>query len=82
MARELGLNPKELGKIANHDEEPWKVPLPRFIETIYQKRFGKTGPDRVRSLEECARDIHMKKEAQRERKRLQRAAEDQPVAEA
>lgn len=76
MAGELGLNPKKLGKIANHDQEPWKAPLPRFIETLYQKRFGKTGPDRVRSLEERAMEIHMRKEAKRERKRLKRAAGD------
>jgi len=40
MARELGLNPKKFGKIANHRQEPWKVPLPQFIEEIYFKRFG------------------------------------------
>lgn len=27
MARELGLNPKKLGKMDNHDQEPWKMPL-------------------------------------------------------
>lgn len=24
MARELGLNPRKLGSIANHDQEPWR----------------------------------------------------------
>lgn len=33
MARELGLNPDKLGKIDNHRQEPWKAPLPQFIET-------------------------------------------------
>ena len=28
MAQELGLNPKKLGKLANHKQEPWKMPLP------------------------------------------------------
>jgi hypothetical protein len=28
MARELGLNPKKLGSIDNHDQERWKAPLP------------------------------------------------------
>jgi hypothetical protein len=28
MARELGLNPKKFGKLANENQEPWKVPLP------------------------------------------------------
>jgi len=35
MARELGLNPKKFGKLSNHKQEPWKEPLPDFIETIY-----------------------------------------------
>ncbi len=31
MARELGMNPKSLGKLDNHRQEPSKLPLPRFI---------------------------------------------------
>lgn len=44
MARELGMNPAKLGKIDNHKQEPWKLPLPQFIEEIYFKRFGRTAP--------------------------------------
>src|SRR6266545_7514359 len=55
MARELGMNPKKLGKLDNHDQEPWKLPLPRFIEHVYLKRFGKPRPDNVVSIEERAR---------------------------
>ena len=44
MARELGLNPAKLGKIDNHRQEPWRLPLPRFIEQLYFERFGKTTP--------------------------------------
>jgi hypothetical protein len=44
MARELGLNPKKLGKIDNHRQEPWKAPLPEFIEHLYAKRFGRPRP--------------------------------------
>ena len=40
MAQKLGLNPKKLGKIANHKQEPWKVPLPDFIRHLHEKRFG------------------------------------------
>jgi len=40
MARELGMNPRKLGGLANHEQEPWKTPLPVFIERLYQKRFG------------------------------------------
>ena len=35
MARELGLNPKKFGKLYNHRQEPWKAPLPQFIEHLY-----------------------------------------------
>jgi hypothetical protein len=34
MAKELGMNPKKFGKLANHKQEPWKLPLPLFIEKI------------------------------------------------
>jgi hypothetical protein len=56
MARELGLNPKGFGKIANHKQEPWKVPLGEYIENIYLKRFKKRSPDTVRSLAELEED--------------------------
>ncbi len=49
MARELGMNPKKLGKLDNHDQEPWKAPLPLFIEHLYEKRFGKSRPESDRS---------------------------------
>ena len=39
MARELGMNPKRFGGKANHKQEPWKLPLPQFIEDLYFKRF-------------------------------------------
>jgi hypothetical protein len=40
MAKKLGLNPKKLGSIANHHQQPWKQPLPEFIKSLYQQRFG------------------------------------------
>lgn len=52
MARELGLNPAKLGKIDNHKQEPWKLPLPQFIEELYFTRFGKTAPSTVVPAEE------------------------------
>ena len=55
MARELGLNPTKLGKLDNHRQEPWKAPLPQFIEDLYAKRFGRERPDVVKSIEEIAR---------------------------
>lgn len=74
MARELGMNPKKLGKLDNADQEPWKLPLPAFIESLYRKRFGKDRPDVVRSIEEHARHLEQKKAARREAKRARRAA--------
>jgi len=44
MARELGMNPKKFGKLDNHRQEPWKAPLPQFIEHLYYKRFKRSAP--------------------------------------
>lgn len=52
MARELGMNPRKLGKLANEKQEQWKLPLPEFIVKCYRKRFGRSEPEQVRSLEE------------------------------
>ncbi len=65
MARELGMNPAKLGKIDNHKQEPWKLPLPQFIEELYFKRFGKTSPETVLSIEERCRREAAKKEKRR-----------------
>jgi hypothetical protein len=61
MARELGMNPRKLGKLDNHRQEPWKLPLPVFIEELYLRRFGKPAPDEIVSIEERARRIADKK---------------------
>ena len=62
MARELGMNPAKFGKLANHRQEPWKAPLPVFIESLYFKRFGKRQPDTVRSIEQIVRERREKQE--------------------
>jgi hypothetical protein len=74
MARELGMNPKKLGKLDNHKQEPWKLPLPEFIEELYRKRFGKDRPDTVLSIEERARLVAEKDAQRREQRQLRRAA--------
>jgi hypothetical protein len=66
MARELGMNPRNLGRLANHRQEPWKAPLAVFIERIYEKRFGKARPDRVLSIEDRVRETAAKKARRRE----------------
>ena len=55
MARELGLNPKKFGGLANHRQEPWKLPLPEFIAECYQKRFHRERPAKVVPLAEAAK---------------------------
>ena len=67
MARELGLNPKKLGHLANHDQEPWKAPLPEFIEELYFDRFQKKRPDNVRPIEQMAADKARKQAEHKER---------------
>jgi hypothetical protein len=71
MARELGLNPRNFGGIANYKQEPWKEPLPQFIERLYFKRFGKTAPDRVISIEEHLAGNQKKKQEKRARKQAE-----------
>ena len=55
MARELGLNPKKFGGLANHRQEPWKLPLPEFIAECYRKRFHRERPAQVIPLAEVAK---------------------------
>jgi len=75
MARELGLNPRKFGKISNEKQEPWKKPLPAFIEDIYLKRFGRDRPADVRSIEEVLRAKEIKKEERRRIKQLEGKSE-------
>jgi len=65
MARELGMNPKQLGKLDNDRQERWKAPLPMFIEDLYFKRFGRPRPGVVRSIEEIVRLAEEKRMAKR-----------------
>jgi len=74
MARELGMNPKKFEKIANEKQEPWKAPLPAFIEDIYLKRFGRDRPADVKSIEEIFRAKEKKNEERRKKKELQKEA--------
>jgi hypothetical protein len=73
MARELGMNPKKLGALDNHQQERWKAPLPEFIEDLYERRFGKSRPDTVTSIEERAAALAAKKTERREKRAAARA---------
>ena len=76
MARELGMNPKKLGKLDNHQQESWKLPLPAFIERLYFKRFAKPCPEVVVSIEERARREEDKKALRRDLRRQKARADD------
>jgi hypothetical protein len=68
MARELGLNPKKFGSLANTKQEPWKLPLPEYIEKLYIKHFKKNRPENVRSIEQMVRDYRRKKQERKIRR--------------
>jgi hypothetical protein len=78
MAREMGMNPKKLGKLDNHRQEPWKAPLPVFIEDLYFRKFGRRRPEVVLSMEERARQEEEKRAAKSARKQLRTQAEKEP----
>jgi hypothetical protein len=74
MARELGMNPRKLGKIDNNKQEPWKEPLPDFIASLYEKRFGRRSPEPVLTIEQIAARKAAKKAERRAAKAARRAA--------
>jgi len=65
------MNPKKFGKLANNNQEPWKLPLPLFIEKIYFKQYGKKGPDNIQSIEEML-SAKRKKTEERKKRKLER----------
>jgi hypothetical protein len=65
MARELGMNPAKLGSLDNHRQEPWKAPLPEFIEDLYLRRFGRKRPELVVSIEQRAAQLRNEKAARK-----------------
>ncbi len=67
------MNPKKLG---NHDQEPWKAPLPQFIEHLYEKRFCRERPEIVISVEKRARAHDARNAARNEARRRARAEGD------
>ena len=68
MARELGMNPKKLGKLVPVSGQQWKAPLPEFVAHCYEKSYGRRTPEKVRSLEQVIEDDERRKEVRRGRK--------------
>lgn len=77
MACELGLNPDKLGKIDNHRQEPWKAPLPEFIEEIFYKRFKKERPDVVKPLKQILKEQEIKTKTKKKEKEIRRKEREQ-----
>ncbi|TWT83747.1 hypothetical protein CA13_52140 [Planctomycetes bacterium CA13] len=77
MARELGLNPKRFSSYANCKEQPWKLPLPQYIEALYEKSFGKNLPDNVLSIEQMAAHHLAKRKAKKAAKAALEAGRDE-----
>lgn len=69
MARELGLSPKRFGSYADRKQQPWKLPLAEFIETLYENRFKKLCPDEIKSIEQIASE-HVAKRAAKKAAKL------------
>jgi hypothetical protein len=72
MARELWLNPNQLDKWDNHDQEPWKLPLGKYLEHLSFKRLGRERPEVVLSIEESIRRDEAKKAREREAQQTRR----------
>src|SRR5271166_6046097 len=66
MAREMGMNPRKLGSLADGEQEPWKLPLPEFIVECYRKSFGRS--EHVRSLEEVVQAEDRRRKEKQARK--------------
>ncbi len=57
-----------------------EAPLPEFIAHLYEKRFGKTRPDVVMTIEDRARAIATKEAARKVLKQKRRAERDAAAA--
>src|ERR1700684_752958 len=49
-------------------QEQWKLPLPEFIEECYEKSFGRSRPERIRSLEESAKADEKRRQEKQKQK--------------
>jgi hypothetical protein len=56
MSRELGMDPKKFGSLANTKHKPWKLPLPELIEELYIKHFKKSRPEHIQTIGQIASD--------------------------
>ncbi len=57
-----------LSQYCDNKQEPWKTPLPQFIEHIYFKRFRREEPETVKPLKQIMKEMEVKKKLQKEKK--------------
>jgi hypothetical protein len=72
------MNPKKFGGLDNHRQERWKAPLPEFIASLYLRRFGRSEPETVRTIEEVARAKWEKKQQRTAERAGERAVAENP----
>ena len=65
MARELGMNPRKLGRLVPTIGQQWKASLHEFIADCYEKSHGRRTPENIRSLEQIINDDAKRKDAKR-----------------
>ncbi len=82
MARELGLSPKRFSNYADRKDQPWKLPLPEFIEALYEKQFGRVAPEVVLTIEAMAAEHQARREAKKLAKQEALAQEESQTEEA
>ena len=68
MARELRMDAKKLGTVANENQQTWKVPRQEFVVQCHFKRFSRSQPTQVRSLEQLIESEEMRRKLKQERK--------------
>ncbi len=59
------MNPKKFGSLADTKNKPWKLPLPQYIESLYEERFEKQEPDVVLTMEQMAAEHIARREAKK-----------------
>jgi len=78
MARELALKPRKLGERAGRGSAFPGQSVSEWVEQQYRVRFGREAPEEVRSLEERAAAIKVRKE-ERQARRKQRKPPTDPA---
>ncbi|MBA7583674.1 hypothetical protein ES708_25621 [subsurface metagenome] len=63
MARELGMNPKKFGSLANNKQEPWKLPLPGLLRSSISNISRKISPIMCDQLSRWSATITRKKKS-------------------